>query len=95
MLDPDWAIIGALLAGLCFLVFGVISSLYFFRKQAWKTKSFETPRFRENALKHGLVKENFEGRVLPAQREAARSTQTRAPTLEARRRGRRRLRGRR
>eukprot|EP00752_Nemacystus_decipiens_P010330 g9202.t1 len=48
-LTPDWALICGLLAGVAFMIFGVVSAVYYFRTKAWVTGEAAIPAYRAKA----------------------------------------------
>jgi len=64
ILTPDWSLIGGLLGGLIFVIFGVISTMYYFRQKAWSVGSGLMPRYRKKALTKKMDELNSKGTVL-------------------------------
>ena len=50
LLQPDWALIGALIGALVVLVIGTIFALWLFRRQRWGVIGTALPRYREHGI---------------------------------------------
>jgi hypothetical protein len=64
ILTPDWSLIGGLLGGLVFVIFGVISTLYYFRRKAWTVGASSMPRYRKKAQAKRMTDLHSKGSVM-------------------------------
>jgi hypothetical protein len=64
ILTPDWSLIGGLLGGLVFVIFGVISTMYYFRRKAWAVGASSMPRYRKKAQSKKMADLHSKGTVV-------------------------------
>jgi hypothetical protein len=64
ILTPDWGLIGGLLGGLVFVIFGVISTMYYFRRKAWTIGGTTMPRYRKKTQNKKMQDLHSKGSVL-------------------------------
>jgi hypothetical protein len=61
ILEPDWLIIFCLIVGLLAMVFGVVGTLHYFRRQSWQTMAAHVPSYRTSVQNADLNKFHDKG----------------------------------